>query len=112
MQGTAALYFQSLNRFNHILGVDRRWFFLAVGLCTPIAFAARFAPLMDAITAFLFLICHMVGVLMTRADDQMLVLYKRHIRYRKYYTATPGLHAPIAVVRPSVPVYQGQRGLV
>ena len=46
MRGTPSIYFNSLNRAFHMAGVDRQLFFLNVGLCTSIAFAAQFSPLM------------------------------------------------------------------
>ena len=112
LRGTPAIYFKSLNRPFNILGVDRQLFYLFVGLCLPIAFSARLALFMDAAALLLFVILHVIGVLMTRADNQMLAIYRRHIHYKKYYTANAGIHAKIPMLRPSVPVYQGQRGLV
>lgn len=112
MRGTPSLYFKSLNRAFHMAGVDRQLFFLNVGLCTPIAFAAQFSPLMLIVSGILFLIGHMVGILITRADTQMVVLFQKHIRYRHYYAANPGIHAKLNVVKPSVLFYAGKTGLV
>lgn len=111
-RGTAAIYFKSLNRPFNIFGVDRQLFFLFVGLCLPIAFSARLSPIMDGVALLTFIILHIGGVLITRADNQMLAIYRRHIHYKKYYVAIPGIHAQIPILRPSVPVYQGKRGLV
>ena len=92
-RGTCAPYFKSLNRPFLILGVDRPLFFLLLGLCLPIAFSGHLSPLMDGVAALCFLIGYGAGLLITRADSQMLTLYRRHIRYRKYYAAQPGIHA-------------------
>jgi len=112
MQGTPVIYFKSLNRIFNVLGVDRQLFFLFVGLCLPIAFSARLAPIMDGTAVMMFLVLYVVGVLLTRVDNQMLAIYRRHIHYKKYYAANPGIHARIPLLKPSVPVYQGKRGLV
>ncbi len=112
MRGTPAIYFKSLNRYFNILGVNHQLFFLFVGLCLPIAFSARLVPVMDVVALVVFVILHMIGILITRADNQILAIYRRHISYQKYYAANPGIHARIPIVRPSVPVYQGKRGLV
>lgn len=112
MRGTPSLYFKSLNREFHMVGVDRQLFFLNVGLCTPIAFAAQFSPLMLIISGVLFLIGHVIGILITRADAQMVTLFQNQLRYRKYYAANPGIHAKVSVVKPSVIFYVGKTGLV
>jgi len=112
MRGTPTIYFQSLNRPFTVLGVDRQLFFLFVGLSLPIAFSARLRPLMDLTALVLFLILYVIGLLITRLDYQILPIYRRHIHYKKYYTATSGIHSVIPLLKPSVPVYQGKRGLV
>lgn len=112
MRGTPAIYFRSLNRYFHVLGVDRQLFYLVVGLCLPIAFSARLSPWMDGIALIIFALLHTGGILITRTDNQMLPIYRRHIHYKKYYAANPGIHAKVPLVKPSVPIYQGQRGLV
>jgi type IV secretory pathway TrbD component len=112
MRGTPALYFQSLNRPFTVLGVDRALFYLFVGLCLPIAFSGRLMPLMDLLAGLIFMGLYGMGVLITRVDPQMLLIYRRHIHYRAFYAAAPGLHAPIHYVKPSVPFYQGKRGLL
>lgn len=110
MRGTSALYFKSLNRPFHVLGVDRQLFYLIIGLCVPIAFSGRLSLLMD-LTAFIFFsVLYVLGVLLTRADNQMLALYQRHIHYRKFYAAQPGIHAKVKLVKPSVPVYESRQG--
>lgn len=112
MRGTSAQYFNSLNRNFTVLGVDRQLYFLFVGLCLPIALSGRFVPLMDIVAFIIFMVLYIGGVLITRADSQMLAIYRRHIHYKKYYSASPGIHATILLIKPSVPFYQGRRGLV
>jgi type IV secretion system protein TrbD len=112
IRGTPAIYFKSLNRPFNILGVDRQLFFLFVGLCLPIAFSARLKLVADGIAFLMFIIMHVAGVLVTRADNNMLAIYRRHIHYKKYYAAHAGIHSRLPLLRPSVPVYQGKRGLV
>lgn len=104
-RGTGMPYFKSLNRPFLILGVDRSLFFLLLGLCLPIAFSGHLALLMDGVAALCFLSAYSVGRLITRADPQMLTLYRRHIRYRKYYAAQPSIHAIENRVQFSVPVF-------
>ena len=68
---------------------------------------------MDILALVLFAIGHLIGVLITRADSQMLAIYRRHIRYKKYYAANPGVNAKVVPLIPSsVPVYEGKKGLV
>ncbi|MBS0359326.1 MAG: VirB3 family type IV secretion system protein [Proteobacteria bacterium] len=112
MRGTSAPYFKSLNRTFHILGVNRELFFLFVGLCLPIAFSARLIPMMDIVACGIFIVLHSIGVLVTRADSQMLAIYRRHTHTKKYYKAISGIHTKSPILKPSVPFYQGQRGIV
>lgn len=112
MRGTPAVYFKSLNRPFTVLGVDRSLFYLFVGLCLAITFSARLSPLMDVVAGLVFVVLHAIGVLVTRVDTHILAVYRRHIHYHKYYAAQVGIHAKVPLVKPSVPVYQGQRGLV
>ncbi len=113
MRGTPSLYYQSLNRPFKIMGVERQLFFLILGITTPIAVAAQFSPKMDLLALMLFLLGHSIGLLVTRVDAQMLGIYRRHIRYQQFYAALPGVNAAVPALNPpSVPVYQGQKGLV
>lgn len=110
MRGAPAIFFKSLNRNFTVMGVERQLFFLCVGLCLPIAFSARLVPTMDLMALSIFLIFYVFGVIATRLDYQILAIYRRHIHYKKYYSANSGIHAQVVSVRPSVPNYQGQRG--
>jgi type IV secretory pathway TrbD component len=112
MRGTPAIYFKSLNRPFTVLGVDRSLFYLFVGLCLAIAFSARLSITMDIAAGLVFVVLHVIGVLVTRVDTRILAVYRRHIHYQTYYAAQAGIHSRIPLVKPSVPVYQGQRGLV
>lgn len=67
---------------------------------------------MDVVALIVFVFLYVVGVLITRLDNQMLAIYRRHIHYKKYYAATAGIHAATPLLRASVPIYQGKRGLV
>ena len=111
MRGTSTTYFKSLNRDFHIFGVDRQLFYLFVGLCLPIAVSAHFNWLMDLITLFIFAILYTAGVYITRIDKQMLAIYRRHIHYQGYYSAHPSVYARNILIKPSVPFYQGKRGV-
>lgn len=112
MRGTPAVYFKSLNRHFNVLGVDRQLFFLFIAFCLPIAFAGRLALDVDLVAGTIFIVLYSVGVIITRLDNQWLEVYRRHIHYRRYYAAQPGIHALSRLVKPSVPVYQGKGGLV
>jgi type IV secretory pathway TrbD component len=111
-RGTSAIYFKSLNRNFNVLGVDRQLFFLFVGVTLPIAFSARLLPFMDAVAFAIFIFLYIVGVLITRVDNQILTIYRRHIHYKKYYQASPSLRAKMPLIKASVPFYQGKRGLI
>ena len=112
MKGMKALYFKSLNRPFYIMGIDRQLFFLVLGLCAPIAYSARFNFLMDLLAIGLFMVGYIAAIFMTRSDPQFMPIYVRHIKYKNYYAPQPGVAAPIRLVKPSVPFYQGQKGLV
>lgn len=112
MHGTPVTYFQSLNRHLTVCGVDRAWFYVCVALSLAIAFSARLSLCMDVIAGVVFLIGHAVGVYLTRLDPQIVAVYRRHIHYRQHYDPSAGIHAPVPVVKPSVPLYAGQRGWV
>jgi type IV secretory pathway TrbD component len=112
MRGTSAVYFKSLNRHFNVLGVDRQLFYLFVGICLPVAFSARLVPMMDGLAVIIFMVLYAVGILVTRADNQMLAIYRRHIHYKKYYAHNSGIHAKVRLIKPSVPFYQGKRGLI
>ena len=103
MAGTPTIYFQSLNRQFTICGVERSLFFLFVGLCLPIAFSARFMPIMDGIALLVFVLLYIVGVMITKTDYQMLNIYRRHVHYHKYYLAVAGIHAKVPLLKSSVP---------
>lgn len=112
MRGTPTQYFQSLNRSFNVFGVDRQLFYLFVALCLPIFFAGHFKLYVDLIAGSLFVILHAIGVLITKADQQILKIYQQHIHYRKYYAPVSGIHAKVRLIKPSVPYYEGKRGLV
>lgn len=106
MRGTPAIFFQSLNRPFNVLGVDRQLFFLFVGLCLPIAFSARLTLIMDGVALLIFAALYVVGVLLTRLDNHILAIYRRHIHYQKYYAAIAGIHAPPPSLKPTILVQQ------
>lgn len=112
MRGTQAIYFNALNRHFTVLGVDRQFFYLCVGFCLPIAFSARLVPSMDIVAMAVFTVLYAAGILITRIDPQMIAMYQRHIHYHRYYAAIAGIHSTPPHVKPSVPFYQGKRGLV
>ncbi len=111
-RGKPAIYYQSLNRQFLVLGVERSLFFLLVPLSVPLPFSAHFALKVDLIAIVIFLLLHVVGVLITRADPRMIEVFKRHIHYRKYYDPIAGVHAQPKMLKPSTPYYVGKKGLV
>ncbi len=111
-RGTAVPFYQSLNRQFLVLGVERSLFFLLLSLSLPIPFSAHFALKMDLIALGLFLVLHVAGVMITRADPNMIEVFKRHINYRKYYDPISGIHAQNKIIKPSVPYYIGKKGLI
>jgi len=112
MHGTPVTYFKSLNRPFTVLGVDRSLFYLFVGIGLAIAFSARLALVMDVVAGMVFVVLHAMGVLLTRVNANVLAVYRRHIHYRSYYTAQPSIGSSVPLIKPSVPVYQDQRGWV
>jgi type IV secretory pathway TrbD component len=113
LRGTPSHFYQSLNRPFKIMGVERQLFFLILGITTPIAVAGQFSPQTDLVAFLLFIFGHIIGLLITRADPQMLGIYRRHIRYHRFYCSNAKINSIIAPIIPaSVPIFQGQKGLV
>lgn len=110
IQASSTLYFKSLNRHFHVLGVEPQLFYLFIGLCLPIAVSAQLNGLMDLIAFVIFMLLYLVGIAITRLDKQILLIYRRHIHYQDYYPAHPSVHANTIPIKPSVPFYQGKRG--
>jgi type IV secretory pathway TrbD component len=111
MHGTPAIYFTALNRHFTVCGVDRSLFYLFVGISLAIAFSARLSLGMGVVAGGIFLGLHAIGVLVTRLDPQILLIYRRHIHWQSYYDPHPGINAPIPLLKSSVPFYGTKRGL-
>ena len=111
-RGTPAIYYKALNRRFNIMGVDKPLFFLNLGLSSPIALSAHFAWNWDIIAVSIFMIFHAIGIMITRTDPQALEIYRRHIHYRKYYASHSGMGTSAGIIKPSVPFYQGKKGLL
>ena len=111
-RGTFIPYFKSFNRPMLVLGVDRSLFFLLVALCMPIAVSGHFSPLMDLTTALVFTSGYLIGLLLTRTDPQLFILYKKSLRYSGYYCAQPCIHAKDVPLGVSVPVVNASKGLL
>lgn len=112
MRGTPHPYYVSLNRPILVSGVEHELFYLILCISILIAFSARLSLTMDLVGIATFFILMGIGNLLARIDPQMLAIYKRHIHYRKYYAAQPGLHAELPLIKPSVPFYVGKEGLI
>jgi type IV secretory pathway TrbD component len=112
LRGTHVTFYSSLNRRFHIMGVNQRLFYLFLPLWGSVPIAWGFNPVMIGVAGMLFLVLHTIGVLLTRADEQILEIYNRHRRYKPRYTTISGIHAKVPKVQISVPYYQGRRGLV
>lgn len=95
-------YYASLNRPFTFLGVERSLFFLILGICLPLAFSDRLLPVGDMFAGALYAFLHALGVYITRLDPQMVQLYRRHLRYRRYYAPLRGIHAVALPVYDSV----------
>ena len=111
-RGTPVIFYKSLNRKFHVLGVNQRLFYLLLPFSGSIAMAWGFKPEMILVAVIASVILHAIGVLVTKADDQMLEVYNRHRQYRAYYAPVAGIHAKVRKPQMSVPYYQGKRGLV
>lgn len=112
MRGTSVQYFQSLTRPMRILGINRQIFSANMGIAIFIAYSGRFALSVDMVAGILFVTGHAAGLLLTRLDDDILPILKRHIHYAKYYEPLSVISAPPALVKHSVAFYEGKRGLV
>jgi type IV secretory pathway TrbD component len=112
MSEPTIVYFKSLNRPSLMMGVDRRFCILNAGISFLIALTSMFDWRCDILAVFFFLLVHAALVLMARIDALFYDLYCRHRRYPSYYRAQPTVHSVLPLRYPSVPVYQGQRGIV
>lgn len=112
MRSSTSPYFKALNRHFTFFGVDTRLFFCIAGISLPIVFSSGFHPMMLLLAALIFIVLHSLGVLMTRADTQILPVIRTYIHYQSYYPACSTIYAKPAFVKPSVPFYQGKKGWV
>lgn len=112
MRGTPVLYFTALNRPFTVCGVDRSLFYLFVGIGLAIAFSARLSFAMDIIAGAVFLGLQAIGVVVTRLDPHILLIYRRHIHLQSYYASHPSINAKIPLLKPSVPFYGVKRDLI
>jgi hypothetical protein len=111
-RGTPVVYFQAFGKQFTVLGVEKKLFFLLLGCTLPIITSSHFSLSMLIVALVAFGFMHVAGILITRADSQMVEIYKQHIHYKRYYSAISGINAKIRPIKPSVPVYEGKRGLV
>ena len=112
MRGTPIIYFKSLTRPIYIMGVSRELFYGNMGLAVFIAYSSHFAVWVDIFAFVLAILGYAIGLLLTRLDSQMVTIFKRHIHYARYYAPISGLQSTRPIVKPSVPFYEGKRGLV
>jgi type IV secretory pathway TrbD component len=111
-RGTPAVFYQSLNRQFAMLGVNQKLFLLFIVFWMPIILAWRLNPFAILVGLLIFAILHAIGILLTRADDQILEVYNRHRRFKNDYPSISGIHAELTKTKNSVPYYEGKRGLV
>lgn len=105
-------YFKALNRPFLWCRVEKTFFFMNLLCSFPIAWSCMFMSLWADAVAFIFFITgHAVGIMVTREDPLMFALYIRHIKYKRYYLAQPTVHSPLAMMKDSVPVYEGKGGV-
>lgn len=106
------IFYKALNRPIHLLGVESRLFFLLLLFWVPIPLAWGFSFPILVLTAFIFIILHGIGVLLTRIDNQIVGIYIRHCRYFSHYSSFSGIHAKNIKIKQSVPFYSGKKGFV
>lgn len=112
IRGTPAPYFQSLTRPLTLMGVIRPLFYSNLGMMVFIAYSAQFAPIADIAAGVIGLVGYSIAVLLTRVDNDIVPIYKRHIHYAAYYEPQASIIASSVLVKPSVLFYEGKKGLV
>ena len=109
MRGTPLIYYHSLNKKPLTLGVNREFFSLSLTLCFLLVFSGRFVNLYSYVVAgILFAVAFFIGRKISAADPQIMEVYRKHINLKVYYPPISGIHARVAVLKPSVPFYEGK----
>jgi type IV secretory pathway TrbD component len=84
---------RSLNRPHLMMGGERELVLSAGILAGMVAFSGL--SIRSVVMAIvLWVVCLMVFQRMAKADTVMSKIYIRHIRYKAFYPARPGVHAP------------------
>lgn len=109
MRGTPLPYFHSLNKKPLVYGVNRELFNLIITLSVALAYSGRFLNIIADLSAgLIFIICTYFGRKISKADPQIMEVYKRHIHYKNYYPPISGIHANTPLLKSSVPFYEGK----
>lgn len=109
MRGTPLPFYHSLNKTTLSMGVNKELFDLVVTLCFTLAFSGHFINLFtDFLAVVVFLASLYFGRKLSAVDPQIMEVYRRHIHLKKYYPPISGIHATIAILKPSVPFYEGK----
>lgn len=112
-RGTPMMYFKALNRPFLWCRVEKKFFFINILCSLPLAWSCMFSIWwMDLLAVVIFFIGHTIGVMVTRADPQMVELYLKHTKYARYYAGQSTIHSKQLPIRDSVPFYQGKGGFV
>ncbi len=104
-------FFQALNKNFTICGVEKRLFFLIFSFSAIIPYSARFRWQADLIAGTIFFSFYIVAFYVTKADSQMIDIFKRYIGYKDYYAPISGIHAHEKRLTYSVSEYEGKRGI-
>jgi type IV secretory pathway TrbD component len=105
MRATPITYYAALNRPLHMMGMERRLFFLCLALSSAISFTALFRPCMLILSLGVFSLSTLVGRSITQQDPEFLTVYQRHLRYQKRYEPLSSLQAPTITCTNSVPSF-------
>jgi type IV secretory pathway TrbD component len=105
MRGTPVLFYQSLNRPFNIMGINKQLFFLVLSLSGSFISSGIFLWNVKSILFgfVIFLISAAIARRMTLSDQDMILVYRRHILQKKYYAPVATFNAEVPRTLKSVP---------
>jgi type IV secretory pathway TrbD component len=109
MRGEPIMFYHSINKKPLVFfgKVNKTSFDLILTFTLATAFSGRFINIFaDVVAAAIFIIGIYFAEKLSKIDPQIMEVYRRHIHYKSLYVPISGIHAPLKIVKPSVPFYE------
>ena len=102
-KGTAVPVNRALTRPELFAGAERGTAVIYGTICLVLAFSCSFKPPGIFFVPGLFIPLHLFFVWLAKKDPQMLIIYRKHLRYKQgYFPPTGTIKSPLPIVHPSV----------